>query len=70
MYDQTESKKGGPKIKDGDIVTVEIDTKKWIISWYIDGKKEASTNITNELKEKPIYLAIVIFNEDSEIQFM
>lgn len=41
IYDQTESKKGGPKIKDGEVITIEVDTKKWKISWIIEGKKEA-----------------------------
>lgn len=35
LYDQAESKKGGPKIKDGDTVTMEVDTKKWKIAWFI-----------------------------------
>jgi hypothetical protein len=41
LYDQAESRKGGAKIKDGDTITIEVDIKKWKISWWVDGKKEA-----------------------------
>lgn len=67
IYDRGESKKGGAKIKDGDTIGVEIDTRSWKITWYLDGKKEAECAISGELKNKPIFLAIVVYNEDSEI---
>ena len=35
IYDRGESRKGGPRIKDGDIIGVEINTKLWTISWTI-----------------------------------
>jgi len=41
LYDRSESKKGGPRIKDGDIISIEVDTKNWTISWWIEGVKEA-----------------------------
>lgn len=70
IYDRGESKKGGPKIKDGDTLAIEVDTRIWKISWYIEGNKEAECAIAGELRTKPIYLAIVVFNEDSEIEFL
>ncbi|CAM6005954.1 unnamed protein product [Sphagnum balticum] len=39
VYDRGESKKGGPKVKDGDTVTLEIDTRSWRVSWLIEGRK-------------------------------
>jgi hypothetical protein len=37
VYDRGESRKGGSKIKDGDIIVIEIDTINWLISWTIEG---------------------------------
>jgi hypothetical protein len=39
IYDRGESKKGGPKIKDGEAVTIEVDTKNWKITWLLEGNK-------------------------------
>lgn len=45
IYDRGESRKGGPRIKDGDIVTIDVDTRNWTISWSIEGNKEAEITI-------------------------
>lgn len=45
VYEQGESKKGGPRIKDGEIVTIIIDPVRWKVYWHINGKKEAEANI-------------------------
>ena len=38
VYELGESKKGGPKIKDGEIITMIIDPKRWKLIWNINGK--------------------------------
>lgn len=35
IYDRGESKKGGVRIKDGNIVTIIIDTINWKVAWSI-----------------------------------
>jgi hypothetical protein len=47
IYDRGESKRGGAKIKDGDTVAIEIDTKNWKISWMVDGSRDAECPITS-----------------------
>jgi hypothetical protein len=39
VYDKGENKKGGPKVKNGDTVTIEVDTINWKIVWYVEGNK-------------------------------
>lgn len=41
IYDRGESRKGGVKVKDGDTITVEIDTRTWRISWVVEGIRQA-----------------------------
>lgn len=41
IYDRGESRRGGPRIKDGDIIVIEVDTRNWTITWMIEGNKEA-----------------------------
>lgn len=60
----------GPPIKDGDIVGIEINTIIWTICWYISSKKVAEVVIPTEMREKDIFLTIIVFNEGSEIQFV
>ena len=67
IYDRGDSKKGGPRIKDGDIIVVEINTKSWMINWTIEGMKEAELPIHADLRNKALYLSIVIYNDDAEI---
>ncbi len=62
IYDKGESKKGGARVKDGDTIIIEVDTKNWKISWCIEGTKEAEITISGELKIKSLYLAIIVYN--------
>lgn len=40
------------------------------ISWFVNDKKEAESEIIPILKNKNLYLAIVFFNEEAEIEFL
>jgi len=46
IYDRGESRKGGPKIKDGEVIDIEVDTINWFISWTIEGLMEAEVAIS------------------------
>jgi hypothetical protein len=70
IYDRGESRKGGCRVKDGDILTIEVDTRNWVISWTVEGNKEAEIAISGELRLKPIFLSIVIYNDEAEIEFL
>ena len=70
VYQEGKGRKGGQKIKDGDVIEIEIDTVAWKIEWMINEKKETDSEIALPLRAKPIYLAVVFFNEDAEIEFM
>lgn len=49
---------------------IDVDTRNWTISWSIEGSKEAEIPINGELRVKPIYLALVIYNDEAEIEFI
>ena len=70
LYEQGTPKKGGPKVKDEEIVTIETDPKKQKISWYIAGKKEIQANIPVYLRDNNLFLSIIMFNYQSEIEFI
>ena len=40
----------GPQIKDGDVIGIEINTKIWIICWYLSGKKIAEVVVPTEMR--------------------
>jgi hypothetical protein len=47
-----------------------VDTYNWKIIWYIEGNRVSETQINGELRNKSIYLAIVVYNQDTEIEFL
>ena len=65
IYEQGQSKKGGPKIKDGQLITIIVDPKKWKIFWYINGMKQAEASIGAQLRTKNLFLALIVFNDES-----
>ena len=70
VYQEGKGRKGGQKIKDGDTLVIEIDTITWKIEWLLNDKQETQSDIALPLRGKPIYLAIVFFNEEAEIEFL
>jgi hypothetical protein len=67
VYEQGTSRKGGPKIKDGETVTIVVDLRKWKVYWYVEGKREAEAGIGEEMRDRSLCLAFVIFNNESEL---
>lgn len=65
IYERGVSTKGGRKVKDGEIMGIEIDTKNWKIFWSIEGVKEAEIGLSQDFITKPIYLTVIVYNENS-----
>ena len=47
-------------VNDGEVITLQVDTKEWKVIWSVGQQQLAQTTIPQQMRNKALYVVVVM----------
>ena len=57
-------------MKDGEVITLQVDTKEWKVIWSVGQQRLAQTSIPQQMRNKALYVVVLMWCQYDVVELL
>ena len=57
-------------MNDGEVITMQVDTKEWRVIWSVGQQQLAQTSIPQQMRNKALYVVVLMYDQNDVVELL
>ena len=57
-------------MNDGEVITLQVDTKQWKVIWSVGQQQLGETSIQQQMRNKALYVVVLMYSQNDMVELL